>query len=810
VTTTAPVRLLYAEDATHDVDLTRTYFRINAPDFEIDLAQTGRQCLSLLQQKRYDVLLLDNHLPDMDGVDVLKELGARGSAVPVVMVTGIGDEELAVQVLRLGAVDYVPKDGNYIERLPAVLRRAVDDYASDDRRPAGRRQQRRVLYVEHDEADIDLTRTALDETARHLSLEVARSSTEALELLQTQTFDLVVADLRLPDMNALDLLRESRHRHVRVPFIVVTGKGDEGAAVAAMKLGAIDYIVKRENHLTQLPYAIDNAIDRAQLVDANRRLQAELSERARAQAENSRLVREVIGQRQRLDEIVASVPGLVWEAWGRPDAPDQRTAFISSHVEQMLGYTVAQALLTPDFLPNIIHPEDRARAITEAAAAFESGNGGISQYRLVARDGRILWVEARTTVVKNAEGRPVGMRGVMMDITAGKETDRAKSQLEEELRQAQKIESIGRLAGGVAHDFNNLLTAINGYADLMLEDLAEDHRWRGAVTEIRRAGERAAELTGQLLAFSRRQLLQPRVLDLNVLVTDSTKMLKRLLGEDIEVITSLDPTLGHVTADAGQLHQIILNLAVNARDAMPRGGHLSIETQNVVLDEEQLHLSLQPGAYVMLAVSDNGSGMDQETLSRIFEPFFTTKESTKGTGLGLSTVYGIVKQSGGSIFVYSEPGRGTTFKIYLPRSDKAVSATMEPRVEVDTLRGSETVLVVEDEEAVRKLIEQALRKYGYRVIEATNGTEALRVCEHHDPPIRLMVTDVVMPGMSGRELAARVREQLPDLRVLYMSGYTDDTVIRHGLLDASMFFLQKPFTPSALARKVRQTLDQPT
>jgi two-component system cell cycle sensor histidine kinase/response regulator CckA len=265
-----------------------------------------------------------------------------------------------------------------------------------------------------------------------------------------------------------------------------------------------------------------------------------------------------------------------------------------------------------------------------------------------------------------------------------------------------------------------------------------------------------------------------------------------------------------VTADAGQLHQIILNLAVNARDAMPRGGQLTIETQNVVLDEEQLHLSLPPGAYVMLAVSDNGSGMDQETLSRIFDPFFTTKESTKGTGLGLSTVYGIVKQSGGTIFVYSEPGRGTTFKIYLPRSDKAVSATTEPRVEVDTLRGSETVLVVEDEEAVRKLIEQALRKYGYRVIEATNGAEALRVCENHDPPIRLMVTDVVMPGMSGRELAARVREQLPDLRVLYMSGYTDDTVIRHGLLDASMFFLQKPFTPSALARKVRETLDQPT
>ena len=808
-----PVRVLYAEDATHDVDLTTTHFRLNAAEFEIEQAPTGRQCLAMLRQKRYDLLLLDNHLPDMDGIDVLKELAESGVSLPVVMVTGIGDEELAVQVLRLGAVDYVSKEGNYIERLPAVLRRAVDEYAaSDDRRPAGRRRQRRVLYVEHDEADIDLTRTALDATARHLSLDTARSSREALDLLRTQVFDLVVADLRLPDMNALDLLRESRHREVRVPFIVVTGKGDEEAAVAALRLGATDYIVKRENHLTQLPYAIDNAIDRAQLVEANRRLQAELSERARAQAENARLVREVTGQRQRLDEIVASVPGLVWEAWGRPDASDQRTAFISSHVERMLGFTVPQVLLTPNFLPSIIHPEDRARALAEAVGAFESGNGGISQYRLIARDGRVLWIEARTTVVKNAEGRPVGMRGVMMDITAGKEADRVKAQLEEELRQAQKIESIGRLAGGVAHDFNNLLTAINGYADLMLEELSLDHRWRGAVTEIRRAGERAAELTGQLLAFSRRQLLQPRVLDLNALLADSTKMLKRLLGEDIELTTILDPALGHVTADAGQVHQIVLNLALNARDAMPRGGKLIVETQNVVLDEDhpQLHPSLLPGAYVMLAVNDNGCGMDQETLSRIFEPFFTTKELTKGTGLGLSTVYGIVKQSGGSIFVYSEPGSGATFKIYLPRVDEPLNLSADQQVEIDTLRGSETVLVVEDEEAVRKLIDQALRKYGYRVVEATNGTEALRVCESRKTPIRLMITDVVMPGMSGSELAARLRALQPDIRVLYMSGYTDDAVIRHGLLDASMFFLRKPFTPGALARKVRETLDQET
>ena len=807
------VRVLYAEDSVPDADLTRAYFDGREPGFRIDVAATGRQCLSMLQQKRYDVLLLDNHLPDMDGVDVLTQLAETNVAIPVVMVTAVGDEDLVVRVLRLGAVDYVSKEGDYIESLPAVLRRAVTDRrTAANQRAAGMRHQRRILYVEQDEADIDLTRTALAATARHLSLEIVRFSREALRRLEADPFDLVVADLRLPDMSGLDLLREARQRGLKVPFIVITGKGDEGAALAALKLGAYDYIVKRENHLTQLPYAIDNAIDRSQLVEANRRLQAELAERARAQAENARLVQEVMGQRQRLDEIVASVPGLVWEMWGHPDAAEQRMAFMSGHVEPMLGYTVQQCLLTPDFLPSIIHPDDRARTATETAASFSSGNGGISQFRLIARNGRIVWVEGRTTVIKNAGGRPVGMRGVMMDITAGKEADRAKADLEEELRQAQKIESIGRLAGGIAHDFNNLLTAINGYADLMLEELPVDDRWRVGITEIRQAGERAAELTSQLLAFSRRQLLQPRVLDLNALVADSTKMLKRLLGEDIDLITVLDPQLGHVTADAGQVHQIVLNLALNARDAMPQGGRLIIESQNVIFaeDSSQMHVSVVPGAYVMLAISDNGCGMDQETLSHIFEPFFTTKEQTKGTGLGLATVYGIVKQSGGSIFVYSEPGNGATFKIYLPRIDRPVSRSQEQRVEVDTLRGSETVLVVEDEEAVRKLVDQALRKYGYEVLEAANGAEALQLCETHPPPIPLMITDVVMPQMSGRELAARLRERYPEMRVLYMSGYTDDAVVRHGLLDASMFFLQKPFTPGVLVRKVRETLDQPT
>jgi PAS domain S-box-containing protein len=804
------IRVLYAEDDSSDLDLTKAHFQLNAPDCELEVVDTGQGCLTRLQEGKYDVLLLDNHLPDMDGIEVLRELTVRDVRMPVVMVTAVGDEALVVQVLRLGALDYVPKQGNYIESLPAVLREAVAQYRTQQGWGQGAGRQRRILYVEHHQADIDLTLEHFADSAAHFILEVVHSPSHALALLQEDRFDLVLVDLRMPEMTALDLLREAKHLGLLAPFIIITGQGDEAAAVAALKLGAFDYIIKRDNYLTHLPHAIENAIARSQLIQTNRRLQTELAERERAEAENARLLVEGLGQRQRLDEIIASVPGLVWEAWGRPDEADQRTNFVSNHVERMLGYSVQQWLSTPNFWLSIVHPDDKERAAREAAEFFASGKGGISQFRWIARDGRVVWVEGHSTVICDNQGNPVGMRGVTTDITARKEAERDRAQLEEQLRQAQKIDSIGRLAGGVAHDFNNILTAIRGYADLMLLELAPGDPMRSSVTEISRAGERAADLTRQLLAFSRRQLLQPRVLALNSLIADSIKMLKRLLGEDIELVTLLDPELGNVKADAGQMEQVILNLALNARDAMPQGGKLTLETRNVILQEEyaQKHFSLQPGSYIMMTISDIGCGMDPQTLSHIFEPFFTTKEPGKGTGLGLSTVYGIVQQSGGSIWVYSEPGRGTTFKIYLPRIEEPLDEAGEKRIESDNPRGSETILVVEDDEIVRKLTCQALRRYGYQVMEAANGIEALLACEKHPESIPLMITDVVMPQISGPELATRLRLLHPETQVLYISGYTDDAVVRHGLLDAALYFLQKPFTPGALVHKVRDILDQ--
>jgi signal transduction histidine kinase len=380
---------------------------------------------------------------------------------------------------------------------------------------------------------------------------------------------------------------------------------------------------------------------------------------------------------------------------------------------------------------------------------------------------------------------------------------------EEQLRQSQKMDAIGQLAGGVAHDFNNLLTAICGHSELTLKRLKPGDPLRRPLEQIKKSGERAAALTRQLLAFSRKQMLQPKIVDLNQIVVDMNKMLQRLIGEDIDLLMGLAADLGKVKADPNQIEQILLNLSVNARDAMPKGGRLTIETSNVHLSEEYSrdHLSVPPGSYVMLAVSDNGCGMDANTQAHVFEPFFTTKEVGKGTGLGLATVYGIVKQSEGTIWLYSEVGRGTAFKIYLPCAD---AVTKEVEVEADdleSLQGSETVLLVEDEDVVREMATEILRDSGYHVLEAKHGPEAIILERQHSGVIHLMLTDVVMPQMSGRELAEQLAPLRRDMKVLYMSGYTDDAIVHHGVLEEGTAFIGKPFTPTALVRKIREVLD---
>jgi PAS domain S-box-containing protein len=415
------------------------------------------------------------------------------------------------------------------------------------------------------------------------------------------------------------------------------------------------------------------------------------------------------------------------------------------------------------------------------------------------KDGSLVDVALWNAPQLDAEGNVVGGISVIADMT-----DRKR--LEEQFRQAQKMEAVGRLAGGVAHDFNNLLTVIGGYTQMLLEAMQADNPLRPSIEEIDRASASAAALTQQLLAFSRRQIVTPQVLDLNQLVAGLDKMLHRLIGEDIELLTLCPPELPSVKVDAGQIEQVLMNLVINARDAMPRGGTITIETEVATFDERSPD-GVGPGRYVVLSVADTGRGMTEETKLHIFEPFFTTKGRGKGTGLGLSTVYGIVKQSGGEIAVASAPGEGSTFRIFLPAVDRAAAAGVDGAPPAERKRGTETVLLAEDEVALRNLIRGILEGRGYSVLLAADAREALERCERHSGPIHLFLTDVVMPGMSGQDLATLATRLRPRLKVLYMSGHTDHAILEHGVLDSGIAFLRKPFTPEALLSKIREVLD---
>jgi PAS domain S-box-containing protein len=463
----------------------------------------------------------------------------------------------------------------------------------------------------------------------------------------------------------------------------------------------------------------------------------------------------------------------------------------------LLGYSAAELASEP--LLDFVHESSRA-AVKYCIAAREQGSLSQVEARLVCADGKELWVLLDATPVVEDESY-VGVLVMAMDISLRK-------RLEEQLRQAQKMEAVGNLAGGVAHDFNNLLSVILGYAQIVLADLKPGDPIKADLEELNAAGERARDLTKQLLAFSRRQVLEPRTLDLNQVLRGMESMLRRLLREDIELSFLTASHLGRVWADSGQLEQIVMNLLVNARDAIHGSGKITIETVNSDLSAEYAaaHHGVSAGRYVMLAVSDTGSGMDPATQERIFEPFFTTKDKDGGTGLGLATVFGIVKQSGGHIWVYSEPGKGTTFRIYLPRTEGPIQQAT-PSLFPRDLRGNETILIVEDQEQVRTLMRVILRRQGYNVLEAPNGGEALLICEQFPATIHLLLTDVVMPRISGRDLALRLSPLRPQMGVMFVSGYTENSIVHHGVLDAGVAFLQKPITPEALCRKVRQFLD---
>jgi PAS domain S-box-containing protein len=477
----------------------------------------------------------------------------------------------------------------------------------------------------------------------------------------------------------------------------------------------------------------------------------------------------------------------------------------SDETARLYGFTPEDLGSEMDRCLERVHPEDREKVKTALAESARTGDPFACDHRALLPDGTIRFMHGIGEVILDEQEKPVKIIGIMQDVTKAKAAEDALRHSEEQLRQSQKMEAVGQLAGGVAHDFNNLLTVISGYSSMSLQKMELNSALRRNTEEILKAAERAAGLTSQLLAFSRKQVLQPKVLNLNQAIGGMGKMLRRLIGEDIELFTVLDAGLGNVKADPGQIEQVILNLAVNARDAMPRGGKLTIRTANVSLDLKTSfrNRDLNVGEYVMLAVSDTGVGMTEEVKSHLFEPFFTTKGLGRGTGLGLATCYGIICQSNGDIRVYSELNNGTTFKIYLPRVNAPVSAI---RPDAGALApGNEQILIVEDDEAVRRLSASVLRGCGYKVHEAHDAVEALEQMDALE--LDLVLTDVIMPKMSGKELADHIKRAHPALKILFMSGYTDDALAHHGVLEPGISFLEKPFSPARLTRKVRQVLD---
>jgi two-component system, cell cycle sensor histidine kinase and response regulator CckA len=612
-------------------------------------------------------------------------------------------------------------------------------------------------------------------------IQIAESYDQALAALITPPpFDLSVVDYMLGARDGLGLIRELKQRDIDTSVIVLTGQGAEDVAVEAMKAGAADYLSKANLTIEGLERAVRHAL--ALRAGEQQRRQAEAAlraseERFRALVENS------------------SDALLLIDAVGR-------VTYFSPSSSRHLGWGSEE--IVGESIFDFLHPDDRDAVSVRLTEALRSPGKPITQdIRLQHADGS--WREIESIAVNRLSDPSVAA----IVVNARDITDRRK--LEEQLRHAQKMEAVGQLAGGIAHDFNNLLTAILGYCNLMRDDLPAGDPLRADLDEIHSAGERAASLTRQLLAFSRRQMLQPQVIDMNTVVQQLEKLLRRLLSEDVELVTALATDLMNVRVDPASIEQILVNLAVNARDAMPRGGRLTIETANVDLDDSFVitHVPMKAARYVMLAVGDTGQGMDADTRARVFEPFFTTKEQGRGSGLGLATVYGMVKQSGGYIWVYSEPDHGTVFKVYFPPAEQRTStagAINAGRRASDAMHGWETVLLVEDEDAVRALGREVLRRHGYVVLEARHGVDALRVAERHPDAIHLMITDLVMPHMGGRDLVERLATVRPKMKVLFMSGYTDHAVMHRDLTPGTPF-LQKPFTPEAFARKVRSVLD---
>ncbi len=799
-----PLRLLLVEDSESDALLVVRQLRAAGYDPQYERVDTEAAMAAALDRQEWDLIISDYNMPHFSGTAALGVVRARGLDVPFIFVSGSIGEDVAVAAMKAGASDYVMKER--LKRLAPAIEREL-------REVEARREHRRAQ-----EAVIERTRLA------ELSADIAVALTQAATLPETLTrcaravarhLDAAAACIWTVNegANRLELLASAgvpeavTRAFARVPLDQspigdITRQSEPFYANNAADLGLTPAAWGERDGITALaayPLFVEErvvgilaAFSQRPLADFVREALGAVADQLALGIERRRAEDELRQSQERFSKVFRASPiGIAISSIGEDrylDVNDAFLAMIERDRDDVLGRTVTEVGVWQD-------PSAPAGVLEELR---QNGTVRDRDLELRTKHGETRLAMASFEQIELG-GRPC-LLALVHDLSE-------RRRLEDQLRQSQKMEAVGRLAGGVAHDFNNLLAVITGYCDLLLRKMAPEGDERADIEEIRNAADGASSLTRQLLAFSRRQVVEPRVLDLNDVVAKMERMLKRITGEDIELATHFAPQLPSIRADAGQMEQVLLNLVVNARDAMPTGGRLLIETDAVELDESygRDHPAERPGKYVMLAVTDTGIGMDAQTQAHIFEPFFTTKEVGEGSGLGLATVYGIVKQSEGFIWVYSEVGTGTTFKVYLPQVDQKADAPVVA-VEPTSLQGTEAILVVEDSPQLRSLMREVLEMHGYRVLDASTGRAALEVATQPGTHIDLLLTDVIMPGMNGRELADTLTAKQPGLKVVFASGYTADALTRYGVGTGSGY-LQKPFSPKILASKVREILD---
>jgi two-component system cell cycle sensor histidine kinase/response regulator CckA len=784
-----PALILIVDDEQNDRQLLKVL--LAAEGFGVLMAGSGEEALAVIGRQAPDLILLDVMMPGMDGYQLAEKIKSRPLAVPIpiIMVTVLDDREAMMRSLAAGAQDYLVKPVHRAElyvRVRNLLRlKAYGDdqgkYSKSLEREVGSRradlvESEQLYRTTFDAAPIGIVRATTAGRWLHVNQRLCDLLGYSREQLRTAAVQEAI-QCEEPALQTEALLMMATHKLDRHVIEQQRYRRSDGTSIWVRIVVSIRRDAQGEAQ--EVISVIEDITDRraleAQVQQSLARLTAS-EQRYRGLLENAN------------DALAVLSPnGVVREM-------NQRWAeIVGVPREQLIGRRVS------DFATS----DNEAEAVANFDTAGASSDSRSGTVKIATATGSHLLMELSRSSIE------VG--GERLVLTIGRDVTEQR-QLEERLRQAQKLEVIGQLAGGVAHDFNNILTAILGFCELLLMDMLPENCSREDVFQIQAAGERAAGLTRQLLAFSRKQILHASVLDINGVIVTMEPMMRRLIAAHVDLVLSLQHDLATIRIDPTQLEQIVINLVVNAADAMPRGGKVTVETANVYLDEnyQRHHLPVKPGDYVMLAVSDTGIGMDSATIQQVFEPFFTTKEIGKGTGLGLATVYGIVKQSGGDIWVYSEPGHGSAFKIYLPAVTGAVSVAVQRIAASEVVRpGSETILLVEDDVAVRRLARIALERTGYRVIEAGNPKEALAVASKDGSAIDLLLSDLIMPESDGPPLFERLAKIHPDVRVLYMSGYADEAVVRHGVITENTPFLQKPFTPLALSGKVRDVLDAP-